>query len=61
VAGNGKFNVGVGAMYQDSALSGTLAASYQTKSATFGLQGNVGPQKGGGTQYGGLLTVSIPL
>ncbi|HEV8416782.1 MAG TPA: hypothetical protein VGQ49_24520 [Bryobacteraceae bacterium] len=61
VAGNGKFNVGVGAMYQDSALSGTLAASYQTKSATFGLQGNVGPQKGGGPQYGGLLTVSIPL
>jgi len=61
VVGNGKFNIGVGAMYKDNALGGTLDASYQTKSATFGLQGNVGPQKGGGTQYGGLLTVSIPL
>ena len=59
--GNGKFNIGVGAMYQDKALSGTLGASYQTKSATIGLQGNVGPQKGGGVQYGGLLTLSIPL
>jgi hypothetical protein len=61
VAGNGKFNIGVGAVYQDNALSGTLAASYQTKSATIGLQGNVGPQKGGGTQYGGLLTLTIPI
>jgi hypothetical protein len=61
VIGNGKFNIGVGAMYQDNALSGTLGASYQTKSATIGLKGNVGPQKGGGTQYGGLLTLTIPL
>ncbi|WP_321473519.1 hypothetical protein [uncultured Paludibaculum sp.] len=59
--GNGKFNIGVGAMYQDQALSGTLGATYQTKNATFGLQGNVGPQKGGGVQYGGLLTLTIPL
>lgn len=59
--GNGKFNIGVGAMYQDKALSGTLGASYQTKSATIGLQGNIGPQSGGGVQYGGLLTLSIPL
>lgn len=59
--GNGKFNIGVGAMYQDKALSGTVGASYQTKSATLGLQGNIGPQKGGGVQYGGLLTLSIPL
>jgi len=58
---NGKFNIGVGAMYQDKALSGTLGASYQTKSATIGVQGNVGPQKGGGVQYGGLLTLTIPL
>src|ERR1035437_8712208 len=58
---NGKFNIGVGAMYQDKALSGTLGASYQTKSATIGVKGNVGPQKGGGVQYGGLLTLTIPL
>ncbi len=59
--GNGKFNIGVGAMYQDKALSGTLGATYQTKGATVGLQGNVGPQKSGGMQYGGLLTLTIPL
>ena len=58
---NGKFNIAVGAMYQDKALSGTLDASYQTKSATIGVKGNVGPQKGGGVQYGGLLTLTIPL
>jgi hypothetical protein len=58
---NGKFNIGVGAMYQDKALSGTLGASYQTKSATIGVQGNIGQQKGGGVQYGGLLTLTIPL
>ena len=61
VVGNGKFNIGVGAMYQNQAFSGTLGASYATKNATIGLQGNIGPQKGGGTQYGGLLTLTIPL
>ncbi|MGJ5813818.1 hypothetical protein [Paludibaculum fermentans] len=58
---NGKFNIGVGAMYQNNAVNGTLGASYQTKKATIGLQGNVGPQKSGGIQYGGLLTLTIPL
>jgi len=61
VIGNGKFNIGVGAMYKDNAVSGTLGASYQTKGAIIGLQGNVGPDKGGGVQYGGLLTLTIPL
>jgi hypothetical protein len=59
--GNGKFNIGIGATYQDKALSGTLGASYQTKSATIGLQGNVGPQKGGGVQGGALLTLTLAL
>ncbi len=58
---NGKFKIGVGAMYKDDAVSGTVGASYQTRSATFGLQGNIGPQKGGGIQGGGLLTLTIPL
>lgn len=57
----GRFNLGLGAMYQDSALSGTASAQYKTKNAIFGLQANVGEQKGGGVQYGGLLTVTIPI
>lgn len=61
IIGNGKFNIGVGAMYQDQQVSGTLSAGLKTKDAIFGLQGNVGPQKGGGVQYGGMLTVTIPL
>ncbi len=63
--GNGKFDLSVGAMYerqnQNQQVSATLEASLKTKNATFGLQGNVGPQKGGGVQYGGLFTVTIPL
>ncbi len=61
IIGNGKFNVGIGAMYQDKAVSGTLGASFKTKSATFGLQGNLGPQQGGGVQYGALATLDIAL
>ena len=62
VIGNGKFNIGVGAMYQDKALSGTLGGSYQMKGgATVGVTGNLGPQQGGGLKYGGLLTLTIPL
>lgn len=63
--GNGKFNLSVGAMYQNQnqnqQVSGTLDASLKTKNATFGLQGNIGPQKGGGVEYGGLFTVTIPI
>lgn len=61
-AGNGKFNIGIGAMYQDNLASGQLNAGYQTKSGVnFGLSGNVGQQKSGGPAYGGLFTVTIPL
>jgi hypothetical protein len=59
--GNGKFNIAVGAMYQDEQLSGTVGASYKLKDMTFGLEGKAGPQKGGGVQYGGLLTMTIPI
>jgi len=57
----GKLNLGVGAMYQDNLMSGSASASYKTKDAIFGLQGNVGQQKTGGMQYGALLTVTIPI
>ena len=60
VIDNGTFNVGVGAMYQDQQVSGTVGASYKTGKTTFGLEGNVGG-KDGGVQYGGLLTVSVDL
>ncbi len=61
-AGNGKFNVGIGAMYQDQLMGGQLNAGYETKQGVnFGLSGNVGQQKGGGAQFGGLLTITIPL
>jgi len=56
----GKFNLGLGAKLQDNILSGTASAQYQTRNATFGLQGNVG-QKDGNLQYGALFTVSIPV
>jgi hypothetical protein len=58
-----KFNLGLGAMYKDSQVSGTASASYQTKHAAFGLQGNVGPKQGGGSgpQYSALFTVTIPI
>jgi len=61
VIDNGKFKIGLGATYKDDAVNATLGASLQTKNATFGLQGNIGPQKGGGVQGGGLLTITIPL
>lgn len=61
-AGNGKFNVGIGAMYQDQLMGGQLNAGYETKQGVnFGLSGNVGQQKSGGAQFGGLLTITIPL
>ena len=56
-----KFSLGVGAMYADDQLSGTASASYKTKHAAFGLQGNIGPQKDTpGVQYGALFTITIP-
>jgi hypothetical protein len=58
---SGKFNLGLGAMYQDSLMSGTVSAGYKTKDVIIGLQGNVGEQKGGGSQYGALLTLTIPI
>ena len=60
-AGNGKFNVGIGATYQDQLLGGQLNAGYQTKGVNLGVSGNVGQQKGGGAQFGGLFTITIPL
>ncbi len=63
--GNGAFTLGLGAKLlaapEGTSVGGTLGASYKTPGATFGLTGNVGPQKGGGIQYGGLLTLEIPL
>lgn len=59
---NGNFNVGIGAMYQDQLMGGQLNAGFETKQGVnFGLSGNLGQQKGGGTQYGGLFTITIPL
>jgi hypothetical protein len=57
----GNFNLGLGAMYKDDVLSGTANLGYKTRNATFGLQGNVGEQKGGGTQYGAMFMVTIPI
>ena len=51
VVDNGKFNIGIGAMYQNEQVSATLGASHKTGPATIGLQGNVGPKDGGGVQY----------
>ncbi len=63
--GKGTFTLGLGAKVtgapEGASASGTLNAQYKTPGATFGLSGNIGPQKGGGTQYGGLLTLEIPL
>ena len=62
VVGNGKLNVGVGALYQDNVLKGTVGATYKVPAATFGLTGNIGPDPGGGkVQYGAMLTVGIPI
>jgi hypothetical protein len=61
VIDNGTFNIGIGAMYQDNKRSATLGASYKTGPAKFGLEGSVGPNDGGGVQYGGLLTLSVDL
>jgi hypothetical protein len=56
----GKVNIGLGAIYQDNFFSGTASAEYKHRGVTFGLQGNVGPKEGR-LQYGGLLTVTIPV
>jgi len=61
VIDSGTFNVGIGAMYQDSKGSGTLGASYKTGGTKVGLEGNLGAKDGGGLQYGGLLTLSVDL
>ena len=58
---NGAFNIGIGAMYQNQQVSGTLGATYKTGPANFGLQGNVGQKDGGGVHYGGMLTLSVDL
>ena len=61
VVGNGKFNIGLGAMYQDKALSGTLGGSYQTKGTTIGVTGNLGTQPGGGIKGVGMITWTLAL
>jgi hypothetical protein len=48
----GKFNLAVGAMYQDANWRGTASGSYTTHHAVFGLQGDLGPEKTGGMGYG---------
>lgn len=59
--GEGKFNIGIGAMYKDDQLSGTVGAGYKTGALNLGLQGNVGPRRAAGTQYAGMLTLSVDL
>lgn len=58
---NGKFNIAIGAMYEDEQVSGTVGGSYKLKDMTFGLEGKAGPRDGGGVQYGALLTVTVPI
>jgi len=64
---NGKFNIGLGAIYKaDSiagtdSLSGTLSAGYTTKQkATFGFEGTVGPNQTGQVEEKGMLTLTVP-
>jgi hypothetical protein len=61
VVGNGKFNLGVGVIYKEDTVNGTLGATLKTKDITYGLQGNIGSKAGGGVQYGGLLTLTVAL
>ena len=61
VVDNGTFNIGIGAMYQNQQVSGTLGSSYKSGPASIGLQGQVGQKDGGGVQYGGMLTLSVDL
>jgi hypothetical protein len=56
-----KFNIAIGAMYEDEQVSGTVGGSYKLKDMTFGLEGKAGPRDGGGVQYGALLTVTVPI
>lgn len=57
----GKFDLGVGAVYQDDVLTGTVSAGYKTGIGTVGAKLDAGGQKGGGTKYDALLTLTIPI
>ncbi|MBN9064372.1 MAG: hypothetical protein BGP06_13320 [Rhizobiales bacterium 65-9] len=56
-----RFSLSVGAACDDGVVSGVASAQYKTKDVIFGLQGNAGPQKDGGSQWGGMLTITIPV
>ena len=57
----GKFNIGVGAVYKDDLVTGTATAGYKTRVGTVGVKLDAGDQKGGGTKYDALLTLTIPI
>jgi len=57
----GKFSVGVGAVYKDDLLTGVANAGYKTGIGTVGVKLDAGGQKGGGTKYDALLTLTIPI
>jgi hypothetical protein len=57
----GKFDLKLGAKYSDDLVAGTASLNYKLKQASIGAQANVGEKAGGGTAYGGLLTISIPI
>lgn len=59
--GEGTFNIGIGAMYEDAQPSTPAASGYRTGALDVALQGHVDPQKGGGTRYGGMLRLSVDL
>jgi hypothetical protein len=57
----GKFNIGVGAVYKDELVTGTANIGYKTRVGTVGAKFDAGEQKGGGTKYDALLTLTIPI
>jgi hypothetical protein len=61
-AGKGRFDIGLGAMYEDDKLNASLNASLKSGRTAVGLKGTAGPDKNSGNmRVDALLTLSVDL
>jgi hypothetical protein len=61
-AGKGRFDIGLGAIYEDDKLNATLNASLKSGRTAIGLKGTAAPDKDrGNTRVDALLTLSVDL
>ena len=60
-AGKGRFDIGVGAIYEEDKLNASLRGSIKSGRTAVGVQGKAGKDDSGGVRVDALLTLSVDL